>query len=145
MYGEGAKIVETGCIQSQRLQQSSADSWEGFALLGFTATWEPSWFTKSHFMALSDSRGRAQDPFCACSGWARAGRGEAGSHGSGLHGEALSLLQRQLFLLSVSARASLLASLQCENSIRRRNGRTRSCCVFLFIHRNLIPVFKKGG
>lgn len=33
----------------------TVDSWEGFALLGFAATWESSWFSKSHFMALSDS------------------------------------------------------------------------------------------
>lgn len=40
--GEGAEIAQTGCTWPRRLQQSCADSWEGFALLGFSATWEPS-------------------------------------------------------------------------------------------------------
>lgn len=60
VYGEGAKMIVPGCIWSRWLQQSSADSWEGFALLGFTATWESSCFAKSHFMALWASRSRAR-------------------------------------------------------------------------------------
>lgn len=61
VYGEGAKMIATGCIWSRWLQQSSADSWEGFALLGFTATWESSCFAKSHFMALWASRSGARN------------------------------------------------------------------------------------
>lgn len=61
VYGEGAKMIATGCIWSRWLQQSSADSWEGFALLGFTATWESSCFAKSHFMALWGSGSGAGD------------------------------------------------------------------------------------
>lgn len=49
---------------------------------------------------------------CAGLGMGSGGAGDAGSHGSGLHGQTVPLLQPQLLLLSGSCRSSLLASLQ---------------------------------
>lgn len=62
--------------------------------------------------------------------WAPAGHREAGSHGSGLHGQKVPLLQPQLLLLWVSSCSSLLASLQWENSRARVNHRSKTCRVF---------------
>lgn len=81
-------------------------------------------------MALSDSRRRAQGRLYACSEWAPAGCREASSHGSGVHGETVSLLKWQLFLLSVSSCSSLPVPLQYENSTDRINNRSKSCRIF---------------